>query len=104
MRTTYSFSRLRTHSSCWPHKGEPMDVEQLILSMHRDLGDKVDAGFKDVIEKFQKHEVEDEKRFGHVAGEMRELQNPRTTLRWFIGVVVVALLGGVVVHVINHRT
>lgn len=81
-----------------------MDVEQLIVTMHHDLGDKVDAGFKNVLEKFQEHELKDEKRFGNIAGEMRELQNTRKTVRWFIAAVVVALLSGVVEHIVNHRT
>lgn len=81
-----------------------MDIEQLIVSMHSDLASKVDAGFKDVASKFAAHELSDEHRFGEVATELNELQNTRTTIRWFIGVVVVALLAAAAEHVINHRT
>lgn len=80
-----------------------MDVEQLIVNMHTDLASKVDAGFTDLSGKFAAHEVLDAERFGKVGGELKELQNTRTTLRWFIGVVVVAILGAAVEHVMNHR-
>ncbi len=81
-----------------------MDVEQLITIMHRDLAGRVDAGFKDLSSKFQAHEIKDERRFGEIRSDVAPLQNMRKTMRWFIGVVVVALIGGVVEHMINHRT
>lgn len=79
-----------------------MDVEALIVNMHSDLAKKVDEGFGSISKGMTSHEVEDTRRFGKIDGDIRELQTDRMTVRWFIGIVVVAMLGGVVEHVMNH--
>lgn len=86
-----------------------MDVQELLLTMraeqredHQLLVKKVDDGFSSMSTMQNEHLLEDANRFNAIDNRLKIVENTRRTIRWLTGVVIVAVVTGLVDAIAHH--